>query len=347
MSGEKQKKLHPTRAIREAIDFYPGGLCFSAMDGRPILVNKTMNALIFRLTGSTVMNANTMWDDLEDPKKIREGERLNKSWFSLDPDEIKTDNRMIFLLPDGSVWRFQRQVMSEEAPGTVQIEASEITELYRLSEKLYEDNIRLASLHERQRNLLANILQINQDKELLATKMRVHDDLGRCLIATRKALSEKSLSAEAAALSKGWEDAIRDLTNIPLAGKAAESSPETELLQVAAMIGCRIDFIGEQPRERRVLLLLYAAVREALTNAVRHAGADCLTVSMKHTRNGFHAEISSNGIRRTSSITEGNGLGNLRRRLEQEGASLEIRCSGGVVLAVDIPEEESSREGTK
>jgi hypothetical protein len=43
-------------------------------------------------------------------------------------------------------------------------------------------------------------------------------------------------------MAKSWEDAIRDLTNIPLEDYAADASQEAELMQVAEMIGCRIEF---------------------------------------------------------------------------------------------------------
>jgi signal transduction histidine kinase len=61
------------------------------------------------------------------------------------------------------------------------------------------------------------------------------------------------------------------------------------------MIGCRIDFDGERPADRGAARLLYAAVREALTNAVRHAGADTAHRLHPPQAPGYHVEISDNG----------------------------------------------------
>ena len=83
--------------------------------------------------------------------------------------------------------------------------------------------------------------------------------------------------------------------------------------------------------------LLYAAIREGLTNAVRHADATELTVKIDPNGQRYHIEISDNGGVPVSKITEGNGLGALRQRLEQEGASLEVLCDGSVTLLVEIP----------
>ena len=196
------------------------------------------------------------------------------------------ENPLDLSLPDGTVWQLRRDVLADGGQTYIQIEASDITQLYRLSRELYENNRRLRALQERQKALLADIVQINREKEL--------------------------------------ED-------------AAEAPQEAELLQVAGMIGCRVQFSGERPTDRGVLRLLYAAVREALTNAVRHAGADTLTVAIRPTAAGYHAEISSNGRPAAGLVREGDGLRNLRRRLEQEGASMQLVCRGGVVLLLELP----------
>ena len=82
---------------------------------------------------------------------------------------------------------------------------------------------------------------------------------------------------------------------------------------------------------------MYAAIREALTNAVRHAEATELTVKIEQDEKRYHIEIFDNGSVSVSSITEGNGLSALRQRLEQEGASLKVLCDNSVSLIVDIP----------
>ena len=37
------KKKPSAKMIKKAIDSYPGGICFSALDGRVVLVNEKMN----------------------------------------------------------------------------------------------------------------------------------------------------------------------------------------------------------------------------------------------------------------------------------------------------------------
>jgi len=249
---------------------------------------------------------------------------------------------LFFQLPAGEIWHFRRQLLSDGDTGFIQIEASEITQLYHMSKELYQNNIRLYNLRERQEALLSDIAQINRESELLATKMRIHDDLGRCLVATKRVIGAQALSdAEYRELLNGWEEAIRDMTNIPL--QSITKSPEEELRKVADLVGCKIELIGEQPAERRALLLLYHAIREALTNAVRHAGADRLTVTITQDEAHYHILIASNGKSSVTEIRESGGLGSLRKSLEQEGASLSYLFGESVTVVVDIPYRKGGR----
>ena len=241
---------------------------------------------------------------------------------------------MFFRFSDNSVWRFELRFLDSN---TVQVEAAEITELYRLSEELYENTIRLQEIQKRQKALLDSIVEINLNKEILAAKMHIHDELGHCLLATTKAITEDRLAENADVLRENWNSAIHDFSNISTVWTVPDSSLQSELMQVAELIGCKVTFLGEQPKSRKALQLLYAAVREALTNAVRHADATELTVRIKQDKQRYHIEISDNGGVSVSSITEGNGLSALRQRLEQEGATLKVLCDNSVSLLVDIP----------
>lgn len=330
------KKNTSAKMIKKAIDSYPGGICFSALDGRVILVNEKMNQLVLELTGHTILNEKAAWEELTNFANNGKAEKLTQSWLPKDTNNENgsTYQQLFFRFSDSLVWRFELRFLDSN---TVQIEAAEITELYRLSEELYENTIRLQEMQKRQKALLDSIVEVNLNKEILAAKMHIHDELGHCLLATTKAITEDSLAENADVLRESWSSTIRDVSNIPMAWTVPDSSLQSELLQVAKLIDCKVTFLGEQPKSRKALQLLYAAVREALTNAVRHADATELTVKIKQDKQRYHIEISDNGGVSVSSITEGNGLSALRQRLEQEGATLKVLCDNSVSLLVDIP----------
>ena len=330
------KKNMSAKMIKKAIDSYPGGICFSALDGRVILVNEKMNQLILKLTGHTILNAKATWEALANFANNGKVKKLTQSWLPKDTDNENgsTHQQLFFRFSDGSVWRFELRFLDSN---TVQIEAAEITELYRLSEELYENTIRLQDMQKRQKALLDSIVEVNLNKEILAAKMHIHDELGHCLLATTKAITEDRLAENADVLRENWNSAIHDFSNISTVWTVPDSSLQSELMQVAELIGCKVIFSGKQPTQRKALQLLYAAIREALTNAVRHADATVLTVKIEQDEKSYHIEISDNGSVSVSSITEGNGLSALRQRLEQEGASLKVLCDKSVSLIVDIP----------
>jgi hypothetical protein len=328
------KKKPSAKMIKMAIDSYPGGICFSALDGRVILVNEKMNHLVLELTGHTILNAKVAWEELANFAGNGKAERLTQSWLPKEPDHDSTHQQLFFRFCDSSVWRFELKFLDSN---TVQIEAAEITELYRLSEELYENTTRLQEMQKRQKALLHSIVEVNLNKEILAAKMHIHDELGHCLLATARAIAEGSLAENADTLRESWSSTIFDFSNIPTVWTVPASSLQSELMQVAELIGCKVVFLGEQPKSRKALQLLYAAVREALTNAVRHADATELTVKIIQDEKRYHIEISDNGGVAVSNITEGSGLRALRQRLEQEGASLTVLCGSRVSLVVNIP----------
>lgn len=323
-------KMHylTTRTIHRAIDTYPDGICFAASGGRPILVNKAMNRVYYALVGHTVTNADEMWEKLKE-----------KEFDKLAPNVGHAKEGVLCRFPSGAVWQFQKSLLSVQNRPITQYEASDVSELYEYQEKLKVNIRHETEMQERQRVLLQNIVQNNLEQELLDAKIRIHDSFGRLLIMTKSAIENPPPQSDVHALFAAWDEVISDMENATIKSDTSSSSPQGELAQVAALIGCRLTFQGQQPTERKALLLLYAAIREALTNAVRHAGADRLNVILSEEKERYLAEIRSNGRPVDAPIREKGGLLSLRKRLEQDGATLDYRYDGAVSLLLTIPKE--------
>ena len=328
---KKEKKL--ALLIKESINTYPGGICFAMMDGRPILVNQILNELIVRLTGHTVMDVHSLWEELLNWNTWNGCRKIIKNW---DISPMDTENTLGVEMPDGKIWQLRRSELVDRNKKYIQLEAVDVTDLYKTSNELLESNQKLRKLYQRQCDLIEDIVQVNRERELLHVKMKIHTDLGQCIIATKKALQQKLSPKKAKNLIHDWNQSIRNFSNIS-EEHSQQGSMETELLQVAQMIGCRILITGERPAERKVQQLFFSAVREALTNAVRHANANELKVSCQKKNHFWHIEITDNGTVPSGQIIESGGLGSLRKRLEQEGAILQILQNDGVKLIVDIP----------
>lgn len=325
MLNNIRKRYQTSRMIRNAIDTYPEGICFSKPNGRVVLANKVFNSVCRRLTGHSITNAADMWQELEDIAGI----------------DTTEDNRneLMLRLASGGIWRFRKKQLKMDNEHVLQIEAADVTELAELQNRLAESNRRVSELHSRQRELLKNIVQNNLDNEMLNAKIRIHDEFGRLLIMTKNALDGNVCRTDTEMIRRGWIEAVSAMENVTARQPVRQQSPREELVRVAEMIGCHVEFRGAEPEERKALLLLYAAVREALTNAVRHAGADRLIVEITEKDGYYDVRISDNGHGGTFPIREGSGLTGLRKRLEQERATLNYDVTDGLTLILKIPKE--------
>ena len=98
---EKLKERYRTSGIiRRAIDTYPGGICFTAADGRPILANKKINEICYALTGHTVTNGEGSSGDCRFRQTGRRSSntrlRRSRSFMNTAPDWRRRMRRPLF-----------------------------------------------------------------------------------------------------------------------------------------------------------------------------------------------------------------------------------------------------------
>ncbi len=124
-------------------------------------------------------------------------------------------------------------------------------------------------------------------------------------------------------------------------GLAAEVE-QARLTLVAAGVAltCETPPPSLKAREETVLSL---AVREAVTNIVRHAHATKCTMRFATTADGFTSlEVYDNGSAAQSSTREGNGLRGMRERVQELGGRFHIEAGSieagpGTRLVIELP----------
>ena len=142
---------------------------------------------------------------------------MNTQWmaleggFSGDAENAAGGGQVYFALPDGEVWSFRMETLTDRRPYYLQMEASPITELYHYSDELHNNNLRLAEQHARMRRLLDNIVETNREKEILHAKMRIHEGVGRCILTTKKFIQSRAPGGNTAFISDMWRDTILNL----------------------------------------------------------------------------------------------------------------------------------------
>ena len=317
-------------SIREALDNLPRGLCFSDEKGIPLLINRKMYQLAEEATGKLCRNAEEMWREILE----LEGQKCIEPLYK--------GNISAFRWTDGNIWQFSRTELTLQNQRYIQTTATDITRLYTLTEELEKNNSVLDKQYKRLKNLLNEIVQITQEEAILASKVKIHKELGECLLAARRYLILKQPDKDIFKFFEQWHEIITFMESKLKEEKKTSDYAMRELIEAACALGCTITFEGGTQEDAGHYPILKNAIREAMTNAVRHAGANELTVHMDIEDNTLYAVMKDNGNRLITSISEGSGLSTLRSRIEQAGGNMEIRCGGGVELHIKLPVKEVS-----
>lgn len=98
-----------------------------------------------------------------------------------------------------------------------------------------------------------------------------------------------------------------------------------------------LDLALDTPPLPDASVALYRFVAEGVTNAIRHASASCIAVSVHAGPHGLEAAVVDNG--RGGALTPGTGLTSLRKRAADLGGSLSIEAArpNGTSLRMVIP----------
>lgn len=105
---------------------------------------------------------------------------------------------------------------------------------------------------------------------------------------------------------------------------------------------------SERPLPAPVRHQLFLAVKEALHNAVKHSGATEIRLSLREEDAGVRVTVVDNGggLNPVNPADEGNGLHNMRSRMQTIGGHCEIGspATGGVMVTFLVPVADSSNK---
>lgn len=310
------------RMSKEAFDNLPSGVCFFNNHGMVTLCNRQMHRLVFALSGRDLQS-------LYELRALMESQPMHG-----------TRKQNLFRLENGSVWRFSEETVCD-ADGIyyTQVVASNVTVLYEKQKELERNNMELAERGRRLRRLSEEVAAVTREEEILSMKMRVHDDIGRSVIATRRLL-QQGLPTQDLDLT-AWKNAIHLLRRDSESPKDKDAL--SQLVEAASGIGVAIRLEGELPRNAAAAYLLITAMRECASNCARHAGGSALYVRLTQ-RGGFAAaHITNNGRPPEVPLIEGGGLSSLRTRVEKAGGTMSVRAAPAFELTVTVPINEEER----
>ena len=315
-------------SVKQAIDLLPSGICYFAPSGSVKLCNMQMHILFRTLSQSDLQTLTELQDALAHCDAGSGVIRLSHE-------------RQTYLFPDGKAWRYRQNVVTDE-DGAVYTETifSDMTELYHKKLELKEQIKQLNAISRELKLLSDNVLILTREKEVLSAKTKLHDYMGAGLIAMRQILrhNQTEEAANAIELLRQAVSAIKNDNTYP------QGSSELDgFMHDAEAIGIKVNLSGELPEQEELRCVMILAMRECLTNSVRHAGATALHVAVEKNGDSFSMKITNDGKAPETEVVPKGGLHNLYRHIADCGGTMEIQWKPVFVLTVVLPE---TKEGT-
>ena len=323
---QRYRRSHLTPdAIREAVNLLPDGLCVSAPDGTVLLSNLKMSALCRTLTGGSLADAGRL------VRQLRErGEAQGDTIL------VRTE--------EGEVWLFTLRQLTTGGKRFDQLTAVDVTERYRIIDELREKNGLLQDIQRRMRAVSDLSADMFVAQEEAAARTALHNQLGQVLLMGKHCLQHPE-STEAAVVYMTTTQ-----MNAFLLGEAEEPEPrQADVLQnallLARSIGVTATLCGAPPEDAARRELLAFAIRECAANAVKHAEADALDVTLSPCHpepsaaesKDLTVTIVNNGRPPKGPIAESGGLLSLRRRVEAAGGSMTVQSAPVFRLTLTLP----------
>ena len=309
------------QSLEDGLNSLPDGVAFADPKGVPMLVNDAMQKVCLTALGKPLLDSHELEDSLQHGQ-VAEGciaEIRGKGYY--------------LHLKDGSVRDIQKRLLMIDGRKIWELVAYDITERYRKSLELEE---RSAHLIEVNRNIRAYERELNaivREEEVLADKIRIHDDVGRALLSLKSYLIR---GGDREALIELWRFTAEILKGENEPDDSAD--PIEALREAADAVGVKLNLVGEIPGELRSLIAI--AIHECLTNTVKHADGSELTVTITDKDGVTEAVFTNDGKPPESEISEKGGLKSLRTAVEKLRGEMELSSQPRFMLTIRVNRKE-------
>ena len=196
----------------------------------------------------------------------------------------------------------------------------DITEEYKLHQKLDEQNKKLKENNKKILLSIDNIEELEKEKNLLKLKNKYHDILGQNLSILQQYLNKEKISQE------NFEE-IKFMIQkmfIDIEDTDDTNTNLENLIKIHKKNGTDIIIDGKLPQNKETAKVFFEIIREATTNAIRHAGSSKVFVNIKETLEETYMIITNDGRKPNEFITENQGIKDMRRKVKKLGGMFYI-----------------------
>ena len=196
----------------------------------------------------------------------------------------------------------------------------DITEVYKLHQKLNEQNKKLKENNKKILLSIDNIEELEKEKNLLKLKNKYHDILGQNLSILQQYLNKENITQE------NFEE-IKFMIQkmfIDIEDTDDTNANLENLIKIHKKNGTDIIIDGKLPQNKETAKVFFETIREATTNAIRHAGSSKVFVNIKETLEETYMIITNDGRKPNEFITENQGIKDMRRKVKKLGGMFYI-----------------------
>lgn len=289
----RKKETITNQSIKEAIDLSNSGILVLKNKNTIKLQNSIMRELLSKLE----INKNYI-------------EELKNKATRVAHDECT-------ILIDDKAWLF---IINEQ---DLEIIAITIDEEYELHQIIEKQNKEIEANNKEIMWTIENMEYIEKEKESQELKSKFHDLLGQSFSMLQQYLNQEDLE------SKNIED-IKFMIREMFTDIEDTDEPEVNLknlIEAHKNTGTNIDIMGTLPKDRKIAKVFFEIIREAVTNAIRHADSTKITVQIKDELEKAELIITNNGKTPKNTIIEHQGIKGMRRRVEGLKGKLFITTS--------------------
>ncbi|MBO4423622.1 MAG: hypothetical protein J5879_09295, partial [Clostridia bacterium] len=299
------------KAFRQGVDGASAGFCSCGGDGSLLFINGAMRKVL-----DAAFTGDIRYEDIPS-SVLREGCRTEDD-----------GDRTFLILPDRTVWG----VYKKETDGGAGYAAFDQTELYGKRLELQKRRAHLSAVGEKIRQYNRSLDAVIRDRELLDAKIKIHDDVGRALLSLRSYLNREV--KDRGSLVNLWRVTVSILRR-ETAADVSDDRMET-LSEAARAVDVTLHLDGEIPNDTIIREISAAAIRECLTNTVKHAEGNNVYINARTDGGVYTVRIKNDGKKPDKPIEETGGLHTLRSSVERYGGEMTVLWEDGFELILTL-----------
>ena len=321
----------------ETINVIPVGILYLDPRGRPLLMNRCMRKNLVELHMPTdLCDMSSTWNDLRKLSMQMPESSANRAHIDL--DRFGRDRAVVEISPS-EIRLFVRDSVTVSGRPFERVVGLDVTEYAHAHDRLAQANHLLELAGQELQAQIEEVKKVADNAVYLRMRARVHDVIGQRLSILHRYLEEGRLDDES---FEQIDPLLRSIAaDLRSAGAGEPAEQLGDIVHAFGLVSVQIDVEGTLPEDVRVAVAFLQIIREASTNATKHAqahrihvrlwqeGADAVAVA--------RMTISNDGSPAPVSYREGTGIPGMRHVAQDLGGSLEVHAAPPFTLTVSIP----------